>query len=457
MRAGGLTASLAALRSTGARLVHGKGRLAALAQTAFAQSMIMALNLATGVLTARLLGPTGRGEFAAASIWLMIPSLLATAGLQSAIVYEGRLNDGARRGAVTVGALGLATVAFLPMALACLPIARWLLHSYGPVVVETACWALVLSLVNVWVVVARQSLLAARDFGTYNLFTISFTGFYLILLILAGASGYLTPQSAIWCQLGGTALMLGMWLPRLASLQRRGAAALLPSLDVLGTLARYALRAAPADMLGAVAGQLDRLILVGLIAPSELGLYAASASFARVLSILQATIGSVMLADLSGRPREEIALFARRSFHLLLWTLVACCCSLLFVDKYLLHLAYGPAFTDAVPVFRVLLVEASFACLCSVLAQVFLASGRPATTSTSQAAAFSCSTAGMFVLAPTYGALGAAAALLGGSVVRLVLLLVGLRGIDVAGPGFLPRRSDFGAIVDYLRATARTS
>lgn len=441
--------ALGVLRGAGRRLARAEGGLMAVTQTALAQGVIMALNLATGVLTARLLGPEGRGAFAAISIWLMIPALLAVAGLQNALVYEGG-RDRAQRPAATVGALLLATAAFAPMAAVCLPLAGWLLRDYGPSVVAAARWALVASVVNVWVVIARQSLLAARDYAAFNLFTACFTGLYLVSLVALGLLGVLTPQSAVAAQLLGTAFVLGVWVPRLTAGWR--GAVLLPPRRLLHGLAGYGLRAAPADALAAVGGQMDRVVLVGLIAPAELGLYAVAVAFASVLSVLQTAVSSVMLTDLSGRPHGEIEPFVHRGFRMLLWLLVACCCAVLFVDRALLHLVYGSAFVGAVPVFRVLLLAASLSCLCALLAQAFLASGAPAAPSKAQAAAFACSAAGMFALAPAYGALGAAAALAAGDLVRLALLLVGLRRVGIAPPSPWPRRSDLEPIARRLRA-----
>lgn len=70
----------------GAKLLRARGGFFAMLQTLLAQGATLVVNVGTGVITARMLGPVGRGEFAAACLWLILPALIATSGLRSAVV-----------------------------------------------------------------------------------------------------------------------------------------------------------------------------------------------------------------------------------------------------------------------------------------------------------------------------------------------------------------------------------
>lgn len=121
------------------------------------------------------------------------------------------------------------------------------------------------------------------------------------------------------------------------------------------------------------------------------------------------------------------------------------------MDRELLQLAYGADFVQAVPVFRVLLLEAALTCLGQVLLQAFLASGRPAVPSMVQIASLAVIVAGLLALAPAFGALEAAVALTLGALVRLGLLLGNLRRIGLGLPSPVPNRDDLVLLLDAWR------
>ena len=92
------------LRQLASSVARGDRPLFAMFQTMGTQGLILCANLGTGVIMARLLGAYGRGEFAAVSIWPQLLAMMATAGLNGAIVYRMRRNA-AESGAVVGAAL----------------------------------------------------------------------------------------------------------------------------------------------------------------------------------------------------------------------------------------------------------------------------------------------------------------------------------------------------------------
>lgn len=435
------------LRVLAGDVFSARGGALAMLQTLLAQSFVMVINLATGILTARLLGPTGRGEFAAASLWLLLPSLLAVAGLQSAIVYQAR-NAPEHRAAVGLAAAVAGTAAFVVMALISLWCLPALMHGYDPWVVALAQAAMLASVVNVWTVVVRQSLLAEKDFRAYNLFGSGCAAIYLVLLAGLALMDGLTPQSAIWSQVLGTVVILALGLWRLLRGWRGRPLRLGSSLR---PLVAYSLRAAPTDLVAILAGNVDRLVLVALVTPAEFGLYAVAIAFARILGVLQASVSAVTLADLAGRPLKEIERFVHLTFRVLAIILLLGCGAVLLVDRSLLRIAYGADFVQAAPIFRVLLLEAALSCLGQVLLQAFLASGRPSVPSTAQVASFAVTAGGVLALAPMFGAIGAASALAFGAAVRLGLLLAGLKRIGLGLPRPLPGLDDLELLRERVR------
>lgn len=430
-------------------VAQAKGGLLAMVQTMLAQGLTMAINLATGILTARLLGPEGRGEYAAAAIWLLLPSLLAVAGLQNAVVYLMRQRP-AESQSIGLAGLLLSTAAFVPLLLLCLWLLPWLMQSYSPGVVALARAALLLSVLNVWMVMARQWLLGLGRFAAFNTVFYSCALTYLVLLLVLVALHAVTPANAVLAQIGSTALALLAVLPLLAvGWRHRG---LRPGACV-APLLRYGLKAAPIDLMATLGQNIDRLVLVAFVPAAVFGIYVVAMSFARLLSVLQNAVAAVMLADLANGDPVKIEQAVHRCFRMLLWALVVLCGLLFLVDARLLALVYGPGFASAAPIFRVLLLDAALTCLTQVLIQGFLSIGMPGLPSTIQVASFCVTTVAILVLTPTMATMGAALALAGGSMVRLALLLGALPRAGLRRPGLMPRLDDvapmmarFGAV-----------
>jgi O-antigen/teichoic acid export membrane protein len=430
-------------------LLHARGGIMAMLQTLIAQAMTVAVNFGTGVITARLLGTTGRGEFAAASLWLMLPSMIAISGVQNALVFEARRRPEAAQ-TTSFNAFVVITAVFVPAAAICLLALPRLMTGYPPAIVHLAFYATLISMINAWTVAMRQTLLAARNFRAYNTSGYGSAFLYLLLLIGLICLHAVTPESAVWAQIAASTLMfLWTFLQATRGWHWRD----LRPFQGLRPLCAYSLRAAPIDLVSTLAWNVDRLVLVGLISPAAFGLYAVSISFSRVLMVLQVAISSVMFADLASRPRAEIELFTHRAFRLMLWALVVADLALCLFDRKLLAAVYGGDFASAVPIFRVLLVDASLACLSQVVMQTYMAAGVPAYASTIQVVSFVVTLGMMFVLAPRYDGIGAAAALAIGSICKTMLLIFCLPRIGVALPSPLPQLSDLDGLLEKLRAS----
>ena len=166
------------------RVFGARGGGLAMLQTVLAQGGIVAVNVVTGVITARLLGPTGRGEFAAASMWFLLPSQLATVGLQSAIIYRTRL-DPAHSASVSGAGLMIGLGLFVPSAVLCGVLLPGLLHAYSAAIVALAQVAVLAAFLNVWMLLARQSLLGMRNVHLFNLSCAGSSVAYLLALLLA--------------------------------------------------------------------------------------------------------------------------------------------------------------------------------------------------------------------------------------------------------------------------------
>jgi O-antigen/teichoic acid export membrane protein len=400
-------------------VLQGRSATAATFQTFFTRLLILAINMGTGIITARFLAPAGRGELAAMTMWAQFLAYAMTLGLPAALVYNLKRYPEKKSeffSAALVLSMGMGCVAMLT---GIVFIPYWL-SKYSPQVIYLAqCFMIAAPL-------ALVSVILTAAFEAEGKFTTSNQVAYLIPLAtmaMLGAfalSRTLTPFTAgLAYQLPGIPLFFWM----LVQLWKRYQ----PRWQAMGEscqkLLNYGLRAYGIDLLGTVAGQIDQILVVGLLAPASMGMYAVALSLSRMLSMFESSILKVLFPTVAARPPAEVVALTGRSARLSLVMTLLAAMPLMFIGPLLLNLLYGAAFLGAVPVFRILLVEVVLASTDSLLAQAFMALGRPGTLTILQGITLGLNLALLPLLIPVYGLIGAGLALLTSTIIRLILIL----------------------------------
>ncbi len=401
-------------------LLTSRNAVAAGRQTLLANIFIVCINIGTGVLVARLLGPAGRGEQAAIILWPQFLASVLTLGLPSALLYNlKRYPDRAPQ--LFSSALLLGTGMGLLSALAgVLFIPLWL-NEYSPEVARFAQWLMLTTPLVMFSIVFSAALQAREEFAFYN--AVRYLPPLLTLLtlgLLALVQG-LTPFSAALSYILPVVPVFLWMLVRLWRFYR-------PAWQGLGLalkrLVSYGLRSYGVDLLGTLSRQLDQVLVVGLLAPAMMGLYVVALSAARLLEVFQSAITAVLFPKASGRPIEEVVALTGRAVQInTTISLLAAACLALF-GPWALSLVYGQEFLGAVGVFRLLLFEAVFGGCAWVMAHAFLAAGRPEIVTVVQGVGVGSAVLLVLVLVPRYGLEGAGLAVSISSAVRLVLIIL---------------------------------
>lgn len=410
----------------------------ATAQTLFTNILILGFNFGTGVITARALGAEGRGELAAMVMWPQFAAYLVTLGLPSSLLYNLKRQPADARAlfwmAVSIAALLGAIAGGVGAAL--LP--RWL-SAYSPAVVHAAQILMAFAPISLILVVQTAALQAREDFVVYNIARASVPLIALLLLGAAIITTKLTPiNSAMIVVFAGvpTAIWLLFWFRRRYSLPSTVAGSARPLLS-------YGARAYGSDLLQALLGQIDRVIVVTIFDPSLMGLYVVAASLAQTLMAFPTAAASVLFAKTAGRSPNEVVPLAGKALRvsIAMTALIAGVAAIL--GPFALELVYGAEFAGAALVFRILLADVLLRGACWILAQTFLATGRPGLVSAFQGAALVLRVPLLLVLARTHGANGAALALVASTAAQLAITLVAFPvALKHRPPGFLLRWSD---------------
>ena len=417
-------------------------------QSVVLQFLTLGANLTTGVATARLLGPQGRGVYAAATSWPSMLGLVAVAGLgQAVLVGLRRKPDLAPATVAWAAAVALVFSSLLAAAAyVLLPDLLGRGHSGG---LDIARVTLLMTYV-----VASGALLQSI-FGGRGQFLLANLAMYLPHLIHAVAicavvlAGRLTVVTAIGCLAFGNVAAQIVLLP----LALRGACGPLRHVRAAGAaLWSYGHRAATADLLAICAEWSDRLILIVLLAPRELGLYVVAYGFSRVVAVATPTNG-LLLSAMAASDRATAKQIHDLSLRFCIAALAGASIVACTLSEPLIRIFYGVGFLQATATFQILVLQTSAARIANVSALLYMVFDRPGLNSLFSVCGVAVSAVLMVVLTPAFGPPGAAVGLLAGSLIRLALLWIGLvTHLHVPLPQLRPSLLDLQAARMMFRA-----
>lgn len=414
-----------------------------------ASFLLLALNLGTGIITARVLGPAGRGELAAITVLPQTLAYMATLGVQTAVVFYVRTVPERARdvlSACTLLAFVLGLCAATVGAAIVVPVA---VAHYGSSTLRTAQLFMLLAPTVLTSLVLAATLQARLEFRTANAATLTPPLLLLVALIMLARWHRLTPVSAAL----GAALpalvvqaLVARHLFRAYGFSLRGARQWLR--PVLG----YGIRAYPFDLVTTVVGSIDQALVIGLMGPIAVGWYTVAVRASRLVATMQQAVAPVLFSRASGQPKEIVMAITGRAARVTLAGAAVGAALLALAAAPILRLIYGSAFLPAAPVFRLLLLEALLAGLVRVLGQAFFALARPGTIAGLQAGGLGFLVCLLVFLVPRFGIIGAGLALLTSTGLRLLFILGAYRLVlHVALPSFALQLSDVTWIRDALR------
>ena len=408
----------------------------------------VAVNAVTGIVTARALVPSGRGELAAMVLWPMLFAGLTTCGLPAALVYYMR-SEPRHAGAFVGWAMLLSTLsALVGTAIGWQLIPIWLSH-HPPEVIQGAQYCLLTTLLCALTLTARAGWEARGEFVRSALSQVVTPLCALVALGLLSWRGGLTPTTA-------AAAYVLAGLPSLLWILTSLATHARPTLDggraLWGRLSHYGLRSYGVDLCGILAVYLDQALVVGLLSAASMGIYAVALSLSRVITAVHACVATIVFPRAVGLAPDAMAAAVGRSARM--GTLVAGAVGLavLAAGPALLTALYGPAYAPAGHILPLLVAEGIVAGLAQVLLQGFLAAGRPGVATMVLGLSLACSVPLFVVLVPAYGVWGASLALLGGSSLRVVFTLLAYRSIRMPAPGVLITAADLTDVARYRGA-----
>ncbi len=421
-------------------ILEGKDSTSATIQTFLARFLILALNILCGMLTARFLGASGRGEQAAMLLWSQLLAGSLTFGLPWALVFYVKQSP-EKRSEYFAAALLMSAVSGCLAICAGIVIIPIALKSYDFQTIRTAQWLMLAALPGLVSLTLNAAFDAEERFSFSNRSRYFLPAVTFFFLVCFSVSQSLTPVTAALSYILPS-LPISLWMLRRLWQDYQPRWTL--SLFYYQSLLSYGLRAYGADLLTTLSGQLSQVVIVSLLAPSAMGLYTIAFSFSRMLNVVQASMATVLFPKTSACGLSENLARTAQAVRISLLLMLPISMVLGLCGGWILGFVYGDEFRQAASVFRVLLGEVILMGVALLFSQAYMSAGRPGFVTVTQVIGMTVGIPLTIGLAGRYGLMGAAVATLISTTIRLAWLWLSFpRCLKVKFPSLWFRRSDF--------------
>jgi enterobacterial common antigen flippase len=410
-----------------------------------ANFLLAALGTVTGILVARLLGPGGRGELAAITLWPSTLLVMGGLGIPHTIAYfVARQPQQVAK--IYANALALAII-------------QWLvLVGVGLVVIPLALrreFAHVIPLALVFLLSIPLSLYAGIHMGIlqgrlwmkqHSLLRVIPTGVYMLGLLLLFVLG----KDNLGMLVGLLLLtlffscFLGLWFIR-AKINGD----LRPDRGPLKAMLSYGLKTQLANSTQSLNLRLDQLIMSAFMSPQNLGYYAVAVTLSRAINPLSSAVSIVTLQEVASKEGNEhgqrLVVILRITFLMLLLLAVI----LIMLMPWLLPLLLGGEFIPASIPAQVLVVGSVFLGMNDVLAAGLRGMSRPGVPALAELCSLGMTVLLLYFLLPRYDIMGAAVASVAAYAITFCIMATGLaKHSKLCLRIFLPTTGDFRVILE---------
>jgi O-antigen/teichoic acid export membrane protein len=401
----------------------------------------------TGPLLARSLGASGRGDLAA----ILVPLSLAPSVLGFGIpAFAYRELPRARSLREVIGSLGLPLVVIGTIAAACaVPIADALAGGR-----DTVRLFLVIGFVSsplvLIVSLLTSSLAALERWRRVMIANVIPFAVALVSIVVLYALGELTVATAAIATFAGALLVV---VPGIGLLREAGPPTFRPALT------RAAVAFGLKSWFGGLAlianARLDQLLMITVVAPRQLGLYAVAATLSTASNLATGALSPPLMTRIAAGQTYLLPTALRMT----LASTIALNALLALATPALLPALFGPEFRGAIAMAMVLLAANISYAGAQVLSSALQAHGAPLIPSIAEGIALVITVLGLIVLLPSLGGLGAALVSLSAYSTSFVFQLIMARQrIDASYRRYLlPSRGDFTWAGDLLKQAVRSA
>ena len=371
----------------------------AIAKTACFNVAAAAAAALGGIVAARALGPTVRGEYAAVTAWFGLLLVVGGAGQPAAVCFHVARDPGCARGYVATSRAMMLVTGGIAVA-AGFVVAPVLARGH-PALADAyriAFAGSVLAFIGASYTFSLQATSTAR----WNLVRVSQPVLALTGILLLWRLHLLTLNTALGVLIVTMAIQLGYayyWCRR---------SELVPGharVDLVGPLVRYGLAQIAALTPATINGYLDQLVLSQLVPSADLGRYAVAVSITMVPVPLVSAIGYVAFPRLAARKGDsaDSRRLQRGAVVISACAATAILLPVAAIAVWLIPEVYGPAYRGAVPLLWILTPGGIFLACGQVVGDLLRGLGQPRLVAIAQGLAAVFTVILLVVLLPSTG------------------------------------------------------
>jgi O-antigen/teichoic acid export membrane protein len=335
---------------------------------------VTAAGFFSSVITARILGPEGRGLLSAALLIATLAAGVSQFGLANSFIYHR--GAGWRFGYEKLLAGSLLAICLLAAVLAAagLGLSEYPeLHGQLPLVAGLAGF----TAAQTYLMTLSQ-LRAGLGFFNFMRFGLVF-GNVLALLALLAFAGSIDYRDILHAQLLVAAILvpIGLLWARQVLVERVADGTRAEEEGRWRDLFRYGLNHHGTVFLGLVLLNFDKIVLLKMGTVVQYGYYALAFTTSRLIGALQEAISTALFARFAGKDVEHLSAGVRAAFRVTFLPMLLVAALGAALSPWLIVLLFGAAFAPMAAPFSVLLFECVVGGASWMLAQRFTAGGRP--------------------------------------------------------------------------------
>lgn len=408
------------LRRLISRTLHEKGIGKHFAITLSTNIILIILGVLTSTLTARFLGPEGRGQLAQIQLWTLFLANLGHLAIPTALVFftsrspqkSGEFLTSAWMILVPVGFLWVAAGYFgLPL----------LLRRQPPDVVQHAQMFLLLLPIAYFCDVGR-AFTGLKQFFHWSLVRLYRPMLYAVVLLLLGLAGKASPITITQGYLA-TAVFLPFLV--LIFIKRLDIRLAQPTTNSIRALLSYGLRSSFGAAPSQVNANLGQMMIALWLTDTDLGLYVIAVAWSMITSGVFEAIGSVVFPYVAGAQNDQAQhIMLALSVRLSVLLVIGLASGILLLTPLALPILFGESFSSAVPLAMLLVIASGFLQLRVVLADGINGLGHPEVVAYAEMASLALTAMILLLSLRMIGTYGAALAAVASYATGATILLV---------------------------------
>jgi len=368
----------------------------------------MLLNVVSGILTARFLGPEGKGELTALLLWPGLISAVGSLGLFEAITYFTGKETKGKIGSIFSNSI-LASVAqsILLIGIGYLILPR-LMNKYDADAVHMSRALLIFIPINLLALYINSIFQGKLLIKYYNRTRLLVYLVYVIGIVLLSVTGRLSIYSCalVWILANLTTLSFEfIWIWRLGYIHWS------VDLPLLYRMINYGVKAYIGNLSSILNIRLDQLILAIVVSPALFGFYVVAFTISGGASLVSGAVASIALPTVSSISSLENKLISfARFLRFDLWISVMVSLVLFLILPWFLPLLFGDAFIPSIPAARILVFAGVISGMNNVMSAGLKGCGMPLVSTLGEVITLIATLFFLSVLIPKYQIYGAALA-----------------------------------------------